>query len=36
MMNIEMNIFTVLERVLKNVSEKTAHLETLKYKKDIS
>jgi hypothetical protein len=29
-MNIEINIFTVLEKDLKNVSEKTANLATLK------
>ncbi len=29
-MNIEINIFTVLEKDLKNVSEETAHFATLK------
>jgi hypothetical protein len=35
-MNIEIIIFTVLEKDLKNVSEETAHLATLKSKKHIS
>jgi hypothetical protein len=32
-MKIEINIFTVLEKVLKNVSEETAHLPTVKSEK---
>jgi hypothetical protein len=35
-MNIEINIFAVLEKDLKNGSEETAHLATLKSKKYIS
>jgi hypothetical protein len=37
-MNIEINIFTILEKDLKNVfiREETAHLATLKSKKYIS
>ncbi len=35
-MNVELNVFTVLEKDLKNVSrEETAHLATLKSKKYI-